>query len=163
MNFLEKDLEDIIFQANNNELRNKGLGILGKKYRQLKIGNYGIADVVTIQRGKYNKKTKKHTPLIITVFELKKGDINNEAFFQAVRYIKGISQYLKGRRGCSLLYVFKVVLIGKNKPIGDLIYLPDYVLNAQGDKFLEIYTYNYKIDGLLFDRISGYSLINEGF
>ena len=50
MKFLEKDLEDIIFEAPREELAKRGLHIEGKMYRQLRIGNYGIADLVTIQR-----------------------------------------------------------------------------------------------------------------
>jgi hypothetical protein len=50
MNFLEKNLEDIIFETHENKLRDRGLEISGKKLRQLRIGNYGIADMITYTR-----------------------------------------------------------------------------------------------------------------
>jgi hypothetical protein len=50
MDFLEKDLEDIIFDSPNEELRKRGLNIWGKKKRQLNIGNYGRADIITYDK-----------------------------------------------------------------------------------------------------------------
>lgn len=45
--FLEKTLEDIIFETSNDDLKERGLWICGNKKRQVKIGNYGIADLIT--------------------------------------------------------------------------------------------------------------------
>lgn len=45
--FFEKTLEDIIFNTDNELLCEHGLLISGKKLRQVKIGNYGIADLIT--------------------------------------------------------------------------------------------------------------------
>ena len=45
MTFLEKDLEQIIFETPKEKLQEKGLVIKGKLLRQIKIGNYGIADL----------------------------------------------------------------------------------------------------------------------
>ena len=50
MKFLEKDLEEIIFETSNKELNERGLFVYGKKYRQLRIGNYGVADLVVVDR-----------------------------------------------------------------------------------------------------------------
>lgn len=81
MKFLEKDLEDIIFNADNESLQSRGLEIRGFKKRQLNIGNYGIADIVTFERSNYideeyaeyvGGENKTHSRPIITVYELKK-------------------------------------------------------------------------------------------
>ena len=40
MDFLEKDLEDIIYNASNEQLDKRGLRVRGKRFRQLRIGNY---------------------------------------------------------------------------------------------------------------------------
>jgi hypothetical protein len=72
MKFLEKDLEDIIWEASNERLQENGLDISGKKYRQLRIGNYGIADIVSVTKPYYHEYFKKHQKGIITIYELKK-------------------------------------------------------------------------------------------
>lgn len=69
MQFLEKDLENIIWETNNKKLQEKGLLIEGKKFRQLRIGNYGICDILTVQRENYYLG---FSYLNITIYELKK-------------------------------------------------------------------------------------------
>lgn len=69
MEFLEKDLEDIIWEAYQSEygkyeLFNKGLAISGKMYRQVNLGDYGILDLMTVS---INPKD-----VIISIYELKK-------------------------------------------------------------------------------------------
>lgn len=53
MDFLEKDLEDIIWNASQTdigreELKKRGLEIHGKMYRQVNLGDYGRCDLLTI-------------------------------------------------------------------------------------------------------------------
>ena len=84
MKFLEKNLEDIIWEASNEKLQERGLNISGKKLRQLRIGNYGIADLVTFDRDYYHTEYL-HPFLNITVYELKK---NVEPPRQIEQYIK---------------------------------------------------------------------------
>src|SRR5689334_20163596 len=101
MRFLEKNLEDIIYEADLDSLHSRGLTIHGKRLRQVKIGNYGIADLITIERDVFNyayavQDTIK--PFItVTVFELKKEIVNIHTFLQAVKYLKGIKRYLAHR------------------------------------------------------------------
>ena len=38
MEFLEKDLEQIIWEASDNDLEDAGLDFYGKRFRQLRIG-----------------------------------------------------------------------------------------------------------------------------
>lgn len=168
MDFLEKDLETIIWESDKTKLEDRGLCISGKLFRQLKIGNYGVADLIEVERqsayGDY-----VDPKLIITVYELKKDKVGISAFLQAVRYCKGISSYLNKREIYD--FSFKICLIGKSVDIdGSLIYLTD-LINADSDNsnsngyLLDVlyYVYEYKIDGLKFEQVSNYRLINEGF
>lgn len=177
MTFLEKDLEEIIYESFNKdsgkELKARGLPIYGKIKRQLKIGNYGIADLVTfekdydyIQEPLYqvddvNNKTAGvfHTYVepkpIITIYELKKDKIGISAFLQAIRYAKGIKRYLNKY---DTYFEIRIVLIGKEIDIsGSFPYLVDIFEN------IEFYTYKYEVDGLKFYNINGCYLIEEGF
>ena len=61
MDFLEKDLEDIIWNAQSTregreKLKSRGLNIQGKVFRQPNLGEYGIPDLVSIV---YKKKEMK--------------------------------------------------------------------------------------------------------
>lgn len=153
MDFLEKDLEDIIFNTDNGILQERGLYIEGKKYRQLCIGNYGIADIVTIQRIPSMNK------IFITVYELKKGTIGKDAFLQAVGYVKGILSYLEMRKSTFQIET-KIILVGRDiERNTNFCFINTFV----SDYKLENYTYKYDIDGLTFDWKNDYSLINEGF
>ena len=82
MKFLEKNLEDIIFETDNEKLQERGLDIRGKKFRQLRLSHYGIADIVTVSRIGQS--------LQIDIFELKKDVITVDTLLQALRYIEGI-------------------------------------------------------------------------
>ncbi len=104
MKFLERDLEDIICNATDEQLNNLGLPIGGKRYRQLKIGNYGIADLITVSRSNH--------VIEITVYELKKGPISYNALGQAARYKKGIEEYLSKYRNIDRVILVNMVLIG---------------------------------------------------
>lgn len=169
MDFLEKDLESIIWESDNEKLLDRGLsGVYGNKlFRQIKIGNYGIADLISVGRSNIFEHENSH--LIITVFELKKDKIGISAFLQAIRYCKGIKQYLE-KRG---IFNFKlnITLIGKETDNqGDFIYLTDLFENSNSNMLcfgfidsIKFYNYKYGIDGLFFEEQSGYKLIDEGF
>lgn len=167
MDFLEKNLEDIIFDTDNDKLYSRGLPIIGKKFKQLRIGNYGIADIVSCR--KIYLPFSNHSFLKIDVWELKKGEIDASALLQAVRYCKGIKQYLEK---CKHFYDFSlnINLVGKYiKSSDDFIYLtdligPDDELDYnQGLKEISYYIYEYDFDGISFKREDRYCLINEGF
>lgn len=167
MEFLEKDLEQIIWEASDKELSERGLFLRGKRFRQLRIGNYGIADLVTVHRQE-RYEDFIDGKLIITVYELKKDKIGISAFLQALNYCKGISSYLR-KRGFSD-YTLSIVLVGKSiDSSGSFIYLTDLIGNYSDNddkgflNKIEYYAYSYKIDGLSFKEESGYSLIEEGF
>lgn len=167
MKFLEKNLEDIIFETDNDDLILRGLPIEGRKIRQLRIGNYGISDLITIQKeyeayscinSEATKEIYKSYPyLIISVYELKKGEVNLNTYHQALRYVRGIKSYLNQRK-FYIDFRFRIVLIGKEIcKKSTLIYLPDVHSN------IEIYQYDYKFDGIIFTNQEGYRLTDEGF
>ena len=166
MNFLEKDLEQIIYEVDNSSLRSRGLYIYGNKLRQTRIGNYGISDLITIDK-EYNteligfvddKPVYGETPvLLITVYELKKDEINLNTYHQAVRYCKGIISFLDKRK-FNFEYKCSITLVGRTMCEKSILsYLPEIHDN------INIYTYDYALDGIKFNLQGTYSLIDEGF
>lgn len=158
MKFLEKDLEQIVFEANNEYLKDRGLEIDGKKKRQLNVGKYGVADLVTIKRfkrGDYlSGSYQPEQNCFITVYELKKDVIDDKTLVQSIRYALGISDYLKQRR--SKIYpVFRLVLIGKTIKSETLQVIKTYF------QHLEVYQYYYDIDGLRFKSMEDFSVENS--
>jgi hypothetical protein len=161
MIFLEKDLEDIIWETDNEKLQTKGLDISGKKFRQLRIGNYGIADIVT-----FDKSYFPCHHIRITIYELKKDKIGLSAFLQGINYIKGLMSYFENKRP-TLDVSFDLVLCGREiDKSGSFVYLADLFSGEDQLGFLNdirFYIYDYTADGIVFKRISGYSLKDEGF
>ena len=166
MEFLEKNLEEIICTTDNFDLNDRGLDCLtGFKKRQLSIGRYGKADIVTFQKQDHNKIIDDTEYSLITVYELKKDKIGISAFLQALRYVKGISRYLT-KRNIQFEYRFKIVLIGKSvDTTGSFIYLPDLFNDLTDDAFcsIQFYTYEYTFEGISFRYHDSYRLTEEGF
>jgi len=165
MDFLEKDLEEIIYTSSREQLEKKGLYITGKLYRQLRIGNYGIADLVSMDRSKHPALKKIDPILTITIYELKKDNIGISAFLQAIGYMKGIKRYLE-KRNFSFDVEFEIVLIGnKLDTRSTFSYLSDLIpCNFYfATDFLRCYTYSYSIDGIEFNYEDDYKLKDEGF
>lgn len=163
MNFLEKDLEQIIYETRNELLQEKELYISGVKKRQLRIGNYGVADIVTIEKANYFPKIDEgcggffSEPLTITVYELKQNKITVSSFLQAIRYAKGIKSYIKKRKP-KLDIEVHICLIGKELDLhSEFPYLTEFVEN------LSIITYRYGLDGIEFQYHNSYTLREEGF
>ena len=180
MSFLEKDLEEIIYNYyeldKGIDLKKRGLNVFGKLKKQLRIGKYGVSDLVSFKKeygtewgidcllndeAHDNELTYKpyyYPKLVITVYELKKNKIGISALLQAVRYAKGISNYLDKNTSIENIE-FKIVLIGsKIDTSGSFCYLPSIF---KGN--IEFYTYRYEIDGIYFNKEDEYSLIEEGF
>lgn len=156
----EKEIEDLIFNADTNFLSERGLYLPYFKKRQLKIGNYGIADIVGYEKA-YFFNGVKHTENKIYIYELKKETINIDAFIQAVSYAKGIKRYMEKYKP-NIDFGFKIILIGKDIDLSNsLVYLPDLFDNEEIS--ISIYTFDYRIDGFYFKEHSGYSLKDEKF
>lgn len=163
--FYEKDLEEIIFNASEEKLEEKGLcGFNGKKFRQLRIGNYGRLDLMTVSR-----ITDPYISYLdITIYELKEDKIGISAFFQAISYARGIQRYLT-KRGFSN-YRIKIRLIGSEiDKSGSFCYLPDLFCNCNSNEdfetvySIEYFVYKYDLDGILFTEESGFKLEKEDF
>lgn len=182
MEFLEKDLETIIWEASDNDLEDAGLDFYGKRFRQLRIGNYGIADLVTVKRESiYSEseyiKNGKHkiidSYLVITVYELKKDKIGVGAFLQAIGYVKGIQSYLNKRNFEN--FILRIKLVGSDiDNSGNFCFLTDLINNTSkpcdepmySNGYIEdvsFYTYHITLKGLKFKCHFGYTLTNEGF
>jgi len=157
MKFLERDLEEIIETTNREDLIESGLEITGKLFRQLRIGNYGIADLITIEKG-FEKgfDGEYYHFFYVTVYELKKDKISMSAYLQAIGYAKGIQSFIR-KRFNSECY-FDIVLIGKKiNTDSELCYLPDIFDNVR------FYTYEFRIDGLKFQEQKNYYKQIENF
>jgi hypothetical protein len=172
MTFLEKDLEDIIFQATHEQLSERGLYVVGKKFRQFKIGNYGIADMIAYQRPFYHPAYNSVMKGCITIYELKKDTIGMSTFNQLIRYANGVKLYLE-EKGISGNYDISLVAIGKDVELSSsFCYLPNLFNHDISESTLGIneptitfdaYKYLYDFDGISFDEISGYRLKDNGF
>lgn len=168
MNFLEKNLEDIIYDTDNKFLNERGLPISGKKYRQFRLGGYGVADLITVNKTTYvyDHKYEDDMPTIhrhtdITIYELKKENIQLNALLQCVGYAKGVARFLNH---LDILNKYedsiniRIVLIGKNIDTSDnFCYIPDVFHNVS------FYTYDYQFDGISFNKHDGYKLTTPYF
>lgn len=162
MNFLEKDLEDIIWESDKEKLDERGLPVYSKLIRQLNIKGYGVADLVgwSIERYPYGRI------LNVTIYELKKDKIGISALMQSISYARGIQRYLKNRLK-NLEFTINIVLIGSSVDTsGAFCYIPDLICNdySYGQlNTIQYYTYEYKIDGIYFKEQYGYYSSTEKF
>lgn len=150
MKFLEKNLEDIIFETDNEKLQERGLDIRGKKFRQLRLSHYGIADIVTISRIGQS--------LQIDIFELKKDVITVDTLLQALRYLEGIKTYFRKRKFKKHVY-YTIRLCGKR--IYNLRELSLLSSNINTVEMIDLITYDYDFNGLKFEE--NYEHISDSF
>lgn len=177
MRFLEKDLEQVIYEATDEQIN--CLYLSGIRKRQLLIPGYGIPDLLFFKRvskryidSEEQSVNTYSVGLEITVCELKKDKIGISAFLQAVRYCKGIRSYLESRGFEN--FVFKIVLIGKEiDKSGSFIYLTDLIQEDVDEfndyefnkslKTVDFFTYNYGFNGIEFKRECDYRSSNDKF
>ena len=159
--FLEKNLEDIIFEADADSLYKRGLYIYGELYRQFNLGKYGIADLVLYEKKEYkdNSNLSHRADYLVTVFELKKKLIDINAFMQAIRYVSGLIFY-NNEHYKNKTFQYKIVLIGSEMDIKpEFLYLPELIISDFDDegfginKIIDInyLKYSYDIDGIKFE------------
>ena len=170
--FLEKDLEEIIYLSDKEILSDRGLYLYGKLKRQLKIGNYGIADLVEFKRPYYHPILKMMMKGEINVIELKNKKIGVSTFFQALNYLKGIQTFLEEKDKGYHNYNYRVTLIGREFDdtssfcyLGDLFdsYLSETNIEDEIKTSIDLYQYSYSISGIEFNQITDYNLTNKGF
>lgn len=173
MKFLEKDLEQIIWESDKEKLSDKGLYLYGKLKRQLRVGMYGIPDLLEFKRPYYHTGYKKFMKGEINIIELKKDNISVSSFFQALNYLKGVKTYIETKRP-NLQYSFnyRITLIGKNIDLNSSVcYLSDFFSDDIGEyfeheslsTFISMFTYDYDVDGLSFKEVLGYNITPKGF
>ncbi len=162
MNLLEKDLEEVIFNTSREKLYDRGLPVFGKMVRQLKLGKYGILDLLTVTRN----VAPWEKFLTFTIYELKKDTIGVSAFFQSVAYAKAIQEFMKTYRP-NIFFNIEICLIGKSiDTTGSFCFLPDLFsytepFHIQGQVTnVSFYTYHFSIDGFSFKEHSGYCVPN---
>ena len=169
MNILEKDLEEIIESTSNKELRKRGLYVYGDCFRQLRIGNYGIADLVYYNKA-YDYESDefggiKIAPYLqINICELKKEKAGISAFLQAVRYAKGIKSYLN-LRGVNAFKIQLTIIAPTIDIQSDYVFLSD-LISGNGYSFItrvNNYSVKYMFNGIQFNLEKNYSLTNHGF
>lgn len=156
MNILEVELEDLVFNAPNQKLAQRGLRLIGEKLRQVNLGSYGIADIVCINPTWGSNGLGK--TLEIQVVELKKEVINQQTLMQAARYCNAIKRLLTEKlRIDSYCIDISIVLIGKSiDTSSDFVYLLEFMPS------LQVYTCSIDLDkGVRFKREHGYFMTNE--
>lgn len=162
MDFLEKDLEEIIYDATLSDigrehLLDRGLDICGKVFRQVNLGPYGIADLISVnymhkildlvEGGLISKTRYVH----VTIYELKKDSVNINTLTQALRYRTAINEIIESRFskfGDQLKVYINIVLVGKTFDKSNGM---SWLLNEL--ERIEVYTYNYSLTGLQFEEI----------
>lgn len=164
MDFLEKDLEQIIYETSDEILNQKDFIIGGRRFRQMRIGNYGIADLVTCEK-QYMPYGRPY--LNFTVYELKKDKIGISAFLQAINYLKGIKTFMDNYKE-NIICDYNIVLVGRKLDtsgsfcfLESLISGRDFPENSLSS--IRYYTYDYGISGLIFKHEQDYNLVNKGF
>jgi len=141
--FSEFDLEEAIwddYKSNNgSSLFKRGLAIQPVMKRQLKIGEYGTADLVGFDA---DCDSREWNTLVATVYELKKGTIDLDAIIQGFRYTKGMSLLFR-----IPIEMVRLVIIGSRISIkGNSVYLLDRLIN------MDVYTVTLDIDGIIFKK-----------
>jgi hypothetical protein len=153
---LEKDLEDMIYMSNPKKLREAGLPSWSNLQQQVRLGNYGIADLINLEIKEY--KNEKYLAEL-TIIELKQGKIGDDALKQALRYAKGFSSFYKEyleERNIRIIRT-EIVLIGSKMDLNsDCLYLPDFTPNVS------FYSTEIRLDGVRFMPQRFYSLTDEG-
>jgi hypothetical protein len=167
MNILEKEIEDVVWESSGIQLRERGLYLkIGSlKFRQLNLGSYGIADIVTFkfvretQLSRVRKYTNTEWVLQVDVLELKKEEVNIGTLLQAVEYCKGVQRFLEKRIDGNFQYriEFGIVLIGKKIEMKSAFcFMPDFFKN------LSLYTYQIDLEkGIRFNSHDDYNHIDE--
>ena len=99
MNISEKELEDWIFNADSETLAQIGLEEFSncKRFRQVTIGDYGRADIITVSKS-YNEFVQKTYPMLdINIYELKINPVTSEDIDQVLRYSTAVSELFNNR------------------------------------------------------------------
>ncbi|GAB3278452.1 hypothetical protein GCM10027347_52870 [Larkinella harenae] len=172
MDILEKELEDMIWDAASTPegrefLSYRGLDIEGKLLRQVPLGKYGIADLISVEfAGREMDFTEPRVlrNVLITVWELKRGIINTEAIMQAFRYLSAVKRIVNPERAYydrRIHFSFRVRMAGSGLDHNtDLIYMLEHFRRQ-----LSIFRYSFSYKGIDFDQVplDGWGIQDPGF
>jgi hypothetical protein len=148
----EKELEDYLMEPGNLQ-RLELFEEMDYAQRQVNLGAYGIADIISIQPGIPEVHDADYC---ITVIELKRDDINVSTLMQACRYLGAIKQFIEGfHKGKYVRFETKIVLVGRNINVNDWTYL--------GHQFSNVAIWTYSLDletGISFEnhRLEDYEI-----
>ena len=150
----EKELEDYIFNSATNNLYNPitGEGI-DSIYRQVDLGSYGIADLLTFS----------YEPgyLEVTVIELKKEIIDIKTMAQLSRYHKALRKYFDGNYPTKPVSIRLIAVSTQINQGDDSVWLNDYLSDhSDFSAFLCDFDLN---DGVSFSQTKGWYKKNEEF
>lgn len=162
MTFLERELEDIIyenssFEENRQYLQSRNFPIMdhGVMLRQVDLSEYGIADLIDVFIGWKRKGYERF--IKIDIYELKKEEVNWDTFHQAVKYMRGVKLFLREYFPNHRLFLH-TYLIGKTIDVkSNFCFTPSVFDN------ISVYTYKYAIDGLSFKEEEGYVVNSNKF
>ena len=152
MIFFDKSIKGLIQETETDVLNNKGLGIpLGKRFLDLRIGNYGIADMIVA--------TRIQGGLGIVILLFKDYEIGIKDFINALEIRRGIERFYQ-KRGCKLNYTIKIkikLVGGDLEKSGGFRYLPNLFPG------IENIVYSLGVEGLSFKSLENCILTDEGF
>lgn len=163
MKFLEKDLEDLIWGAIQDnrlhDLKERDFPTYneGVFFRQYDFGEgFGIADLIQVEAVPYKMMGIRCFDARITIYELKKDKIDYSTLDQALKYVRAcqrIIDIIDGEGKYSMhRQEIRICLIGRTiEKNSSFCYLSNVLKNVS------LYTYHYDVfDGLTFKLESDY-------
>lgn len=151
MELSEKDVEEMIFEAASTErgrefLHGRGLAITGTLFQQVNLGNFGVADLISITPAGRIKHEDGHShKWRIDIYELKKNAIGVDALGQALRYREALKVFLFDRVDLRLSLECKVHLIGDS-----IDKSKDFLSYAKAMPWIVLYEYTFDYHGIHF-------------
>jgi len=154
MKFNEFDLEEAIWQdykttgGEQTALSCLMLGSIMK--RQLRIGNYGVADLVGFD---IDIAPNGKVGISATVYELKRGCIDIKALLQSCRYAAGLKHLV------NIKFInINIVLIGSSIDMSsEFVYLLDRLNNV------DLYIAHLSMSGIEFEYVNtNFGLVDKG-
>ena len=148
MAIIESQLEDFLFHEmfnpkTLNERTGLWLGYYQAHFRQINLGPYGIADLMTMEYGQASGPSDdKRNYLDVNIIELKAEGVGPETYLQVARYASGVRHFFRSFVNLSRTEIrINVYLVGKYTsmkpidciPIGDVNYVSVYTYNISND------------------------------
>ncbi|SDZ81681.1 hypothetical protein SAMN05192529_102105 [Arachidicoccus rhizosphaerae] len=152
----EKQLEDLIFEDIEETLGStielKGLhlnlGYYISAFRQLRFGEYGISDIITIGF--------EEGSIIVNVIELKIVPFSFDHLSQLARYVKAVKEMINNSPIRRTVKIYGTLIV-EQFPVNDSLYLP-YILSDN----IAIYSTEYGLSGVKFSKLHSNWVRGEG-